>query len=517
MDIGKELEKAHAYQKAGNLKQAAEIYLQVLQNQPDNLDVAFMLGLISARLGSHDQAIKYFGEAIRIDPSYADAHYNLANVFRDRRQYHEALSSYKKVLQIIPDHAETYVSMGFIFRIQGRLDEEVRCYRKAIQMNPSLAGAYYNLGHALADRGQLDEAIECYRKVIQISPDFLHAYSVLGLLLRIRGRNAEAENCYRSMIQLHPDNPEAHWDLSNVLLLSGNYREGWREFEWFRKKKDCMARQRSFMQPLWEGSEIKGKRILLHAEEGFGDTIQFVRYAPLVARMGAVVIVECQKELTPLVQEMDGIETALSYGDTLPSFDLHCPLMSLPRVFDTVLETIPATVPYLRANAGTVEHWGRRISHDPSYVKIGLAWAGGGLPFKKSCPLDELMPLTQRDDVTLYSLQKGSASAQAKNPPGGMRLTDLTEDIRNFVDTAALIENLDLIISVDTSVAHLAGAVAKPVWVLLPYVPDWRWLLEREDSPWYPTMRLFRQPSLGDWKSVIMNVRSEMEKFTKSV
>jgi hypothetical protein len=255
---------------------------------------------------------------------------------------------------------------------------------------------------------------------------------------------------------------------------------------------------------------------LLYAEQGLGDTIQFIRYAPLVAQRGADVIVYCQNELTSLIKDMDGIRQVISYGDPLPVFHIHSPLLRLPLIFGTTLENIPTKTPYISVNQALIHKWKEKVKNDTSQLKIGLVWAG--IPGHKndrnrSCSLDIFSPLANIHDTTFYSLQKGDAAEQAKSPPEGLKLVDYTEEIHDFSDTAALIENLDLVISVDTAVAHLSGALNKPVWTLLPFAPDWRWLLNRNDSPWYSTMRLFRQPSHGDWVSVISSVVRELLSF----
>jgi len=503
MDIRESQQLAYDAYRAGNLHQAASLYAEILNLQPDDLNALFMLGLISAQTGNFRSAIGYFQTVIRINPSHTGAHYNLGNVYRDSGQIQEAFRCYQKVLHLNPRYAEAYVNLGFIFKLMGRTNEEFASYQKAVQINPDSAEAFFNLGHYFFEREEFDKALSCYEKVVNTKPEFVPAYIHSGLVLIIQGRYEEAATWYQKAITCNPDNATAHWHLSNVFLLTGRYEEGWREFEWFRKTGDHRNLQRTFPQPLWDGSDIEGLTILLHAEAGFGDTIQFIRYAPLVEQRGAKVIVESQKELTSLLQNTDGIHRVLSHGDQLPAFDIHCPLMSLPGIFGTTLENIPAKIPYLGAENTLVMEWRKRLQNDTSRLKIGLIWSGGGLPLKKSSSLDIFSPLQHLENVTFYSIQKGPPSEQAKNPPQGMKLIDYTDLLNNFSDTAALIENLDLVISVDTAVAHLAGALGKPVWTLVPFVPDWRWLLHRVDSPWYPGMRLFRQPALGDWETVI--------------
>jgi len=307
--------------------------------------------------------------------------------------------------------------------------------------------------------------------------------------------------------------PDGHWNLALALLVQGHFPEGWEEYEWRWKTKGLLSPRQLLPQPLWDGRPLAGRAILLHAEQGLGDTIQFIRYLPLVAQRGGRVIVECQPELQRLVQAMTPDIPVLARGQPLPDFAFQCPLLSLPKALGTTLATIPATVPYLHADAQNVQMWRDRLAGHGSALKVGLIWAGN--PHHKndrnrSVKLASLAPLAQVPGVQFYSLQKGAAAAQAKTPPPGMDLIDRTDDLQDFADTAAMIANLDLVIAVDTSVVHLAGALAKPVWTLLPYCPDWRWLLKRQDSPWYPTMRLFRQPEIGDWDSVIQQLAAAL-------
>ena len=304
--------------------------------------------------------------------------------------------------------------------------------------------------------------------------------------------------------------------LALALLLQGRFAEGWEAYE-SRRQIRRIARDPGFVQPFWDGSPLGGRRILLTSEQGFGDTIQFVRYAPLVAARGGRVLLQCKPELKRLLAGQCGIEQVVTPGDATPAFDVWCLLMSLPHLLGTTLQTIPAQVPYLTPDPHLIDKWGKRTAHEPAGLKVGLVWAGGAHNKNdrvRSLSLGALAPLAQVPGVRFYSLQKGAASDQARTPPAGMEMTDWTPELADFADTAALVANLDLVISVDTAVAHLAGAIGKPVWVLLPLSPDFRWLLNRDDSPWYPTVRLFRQPTRGDWASVIERVRRALHQLS---
>jgi hypothetical protein len=295
------------------------------------------------------------------------------------------------------------------------------------------------------------------------------------------------------------------WVLAVVALIRGDYASGWREAEWRWKCKDFSSPKRQWSKPQWKGEQLNGETILLHAEQGFGDTVQFVRYAPMVAERGGKVILECPAVLHRLLKNLPGI-AGIVPETAQPEFDLQCPLLSLPLAFGTLLDTVPNRVPYLTPEPQLCEQWGKLIGERASGLKVGLTWAGSPThqnDRKRSLTLNQLLPLAQAAGVTFFSLQKGPAAQQANDPAIGFPIADLTARLTDFADTAAMISQLDLVITVDTVIAHLAGALGKPVWVFLPRVPDWRWMLDREDTPWYPTMRLFRQEVHGQWEKPI--------------
>jgi hypothetical protein len=326
------------------------------------------------------------------------------------------------------------------------------------------------------------------------------------------GKVAEAEDACRRALLLAPDFAAAHWNLALNLLLQGRYTEGWQEYEWRWRKPDFTSPCRHTDVPLWDGSPLQGRTIVLHAEQGFGDAIQFVRYAPLVARRGGAVVVECHPQLVQLMKTVEGVQAVVPFGAPLPPFSCQAPLLSLPRIFGTTLHTIPSRCPYLFASSEYRDKWTALIYAQSASLRIGLVWAGKSYPDPlRSCRLADLAPLAVTDKVIFYSLQLGAGLEHSVSPPTGMRLIDLTAQIHDFADTAALIEQLDLVISIDTAVAHLAGALGKPIFTLLPFAPDWRWMLERSDSLWYPTMRVFRQGHQGDWGPVVTRVHSAFD------
>jgi len=502
---------ANVLVEKGQFEQAIIHYHKALELQPDspatygNLAVAYYgLGHTLEGKNRFDDAVNAYRQALQLNPQLKEAYHDLGMLFLKQERLDEALTCFNKLTELDPRNAYAYNAMGTVFQKKGDLDKAETYYLQALQVSPGLPEAYNNLGTIYKDRGLPDDAMIYYQKALQINPRFPEAYNNLGTLYRDKGQLIDAVSNYRRAIDLNFDFAEAHWNLAYALLLSGDLRKGWREYEWRWKVQDHYLHD--LTQPLWDGTDITGHTILLHAEQGIGDTIQCIRYAPLAAACGVRVIVACQKEIARLLKNVEGVDMVVPYGEPLPAFDLHCPLLRLPLVFETALENIPAKIPYIIADSSLVTAWKDKINKVGGKLRIGLAWAGRPTHLNdrnRSLAVSLFSPLAKLETVSLYSLQKGEAALEAKNPPGNMHLTDFTNEIKDFSDTAALIENLDLVISADTAVAHLAGAMGKPVWLLLPFAPDWRWLLDRSDSPWYPTMRLFRQPSPGDWESVI--------------
>ena len=532
-------------QEKRQFDEAITNYQKVLKLNSNNADTYNNIGIILQEKGLRDEAAVYFRRAIKLNPDFAGAYYNLGVILQEKRQFDEAITNYQKVLKLNSNNADTYNNIGIILQEKGLRDEAAVYFRRAIKLNPDFAGAYYNLGVILQEIGQSDDSIPYYEKAIELNPTCALAYINLGTALQEKGQLDEAVNYYekaikfnstsamaytnlghvfeektevdksityyQKAIQIDANLVYAHWNLSFAFLLSGKFEQGWEKYEWRWKLKDDV--HRNFSQSLWDGSDIKGRTILLYTEQGLGDMIQFIRYAPLVAQRTGKVIVECQKELRSLFQGVEGIHQVITRGEQSPNFDVQCPLLTLPLIFNTALESIPANVPYICVDFKLVEAWRSKINLCNSKLKIGLVWAGRPTHKRdryRSCPLSEFAPLSSLNNIIFYSLQKGEASKQARDAPDGMEFIDYTEELNDFSDTAAFIENLDLLISVDTSVAHLAGALGKPVWTLIPFTPDWRWMLNREDSPWYPSMRLFRQPALGDWNSVIKKVLAQI-------
>lgn len=503
--------------EVGRTKDALPVVRRAVELNPANPDFHILTGVMLAAIGELQDAVVCFRQAVALRPTDAQALSNLGNALRETGHADEAVTAYRQALVIQPDFPEGWNNLANALRDLGRYEESADASRKALVGRPGYAGAYNNLGNALKEMGRFDEALEAYRQAIAFQPDNADAFYNVGNLYKEKGDLEEAVEAYRRALSMRPDFSSAKWNLSLALLLKGEAEPGFEAYE-ARWEVTGLSRNRGYTQPLWDGTELGGRRILLHAEQGFGDTLQFIRYAPLVQQRGGRVTLLCQPELQELLAGQLGIEKVVADDAAVGDFDVHCPLLSLPRVMGTTEQTVPANVPYLTADPTLVEQWRRQLANQPPGLKVGIAWTGRlDNPRNKyrRILLNQLAPLARVPGVQFYSLQKGDAAAEAKSPPPGMQLTDWSEELTSFSQTAALIHNLDLVITTDTSVPHLAGAIGKKVWLLLAYSPDWRWLLHRADSPWYPTMRLFRQEKWGEWDAPVEKVAQELAEFAK--
>ncbi len=473
----------------------------------------FMLGSALQEKGLIEEAIQHYNEAIETDPGLLDAYFELGVLCQVMGCYDDAESSYRKVVELNPDHLKALINLGDVLRLKGDADEAISLFNRALEIKPDYAPAYNNLGIAFAKKQDIDNALLNYKKAVELDEEFAEAHNNLGMALHDASQFREAEYRFRKAIQINGDFAEARFNLASVLLLSGQFREGWNEYEWRLKLREF---GRAIPGNYWDGEDAAGKSILLIGEQGFGDVIQFMRYAPLVAEKGAAVLLACQRELSALLGGAKGVSRVIPFEEALPPANFECCLLSLPRIFGTTIDNIPSAVPYITADALSVQRWKSYLANDQAKLRVGLAWTGDPSyrkDYLRSVRLGDLMPLLKMRDIYFYRLQKGKFADAELAAGSEPNLVDLTYLMQDFSDSAALIANLDLIISVDTAVAHLAGAMGKPVWTLLPFVPDWRWMLERQDSPWYPTMRLFRQPSPGDWGTVIDRVAGELSLF----
>ncbi len=539
-----------AHHDRGELNTALDWYLKARQSNPTLVEAHYNAGLALYALNRPDEAVRCYQRCIRLRPNFAQAHNNLGQVLKDkgkwddastcfkqaislksdfpephynladicyrRGQIEEAITSYQLAIRCRPNFVEAYNNLGTVFKEQGNYDAAIQHYRIAIRLDPNLAETYYNLGSTFRILERFDDAIACFKRALALKPGYAEAHNNLGITYKNLGRFQEAIQCFSRAIECKPGLAEARWNRSFSHLLLGNFEDGWNDFEWrFQLNRAPTIYPHRFDKPRWGGKPVFDKRVLVHDEQGLGDTFQFVRYLPMLKSICAQLIFETQAPLIPLLKNFPGIDRLIvRSADSPPTedFDLYVPLLSLPRAFQTRMQTIPNSVPYLFADPGKVEYWRRKL--DPSTLKVGVVWAGRPQhpnDRNRSCRLEQFLPLAQVSGVALIGLQKGPAAAQSQQVPMTGQIENLGGQLRDFADTAALIENLDLIISVDTSVAHLAGAMGKPVWVLLPFVPDWRWMAEGEESPWYPTMRLFRQSRIGQWEAVIERIRQELQ------
>ena len=445
-------------------------------------------------------------------PGQLDALHTLGVILCQLKQPHEAADCLQRVLQAQPNHAEAWGNLGGALQQQGKLEAAIAHYQKAIELNPNFADAYQNLSVALQALDRLEEAVQICDRLIGLRPELPDVHYNRGYMLRRLGQVEAAIVSYRRAIELKPDFVMAHKNLGHALLLTGDLPNGFAEYEWRWRQEGWTTRP--FAQPLWDGSPLEGKTILLHAEQGMGDTMQFIRYAKQVKQRGGQVMVECPEPLIRLLGGVPEIDRLIIQETPLPNFDVHAPLLSLPRILGTTLETVPAEIPYLHLPISPPPHL--PISPSP-HLKIGITWTGNpnhkNNPYR-SLPLEQMRSLLSLAQTQFYSLQKGEAAAELQGLEGS--IVDLSPQLDDFADTAAAIAALDLVITIDTSVAHLAGAMGKPVWVLLSFAPDWRWMVDRTDSPWYPTARLFRQPAPGDWQSVMAEVQSALEQEVKT-
>ena len=459
---------------------------------------------ISAEL---DEAIACYRKALAIRPEAVEILDNLGGALREQGQLDAAQASYESALALRPDRVESHTGLGVVLRDRGRLEEAVASHERALALMPNHAETLNNLGLALDDLGRREEAVARYKGSLALQPDRAETHYNLAIALEHQRRYAEALACYGRALALKPDYARAHFNRSLTLLLTGQFKEGWEEYEW----RFVVAQyDRGFDRPLWSGELLAGRTILLHAEQGFGDTLQFLRYVPIVAERGGSVVLEVPASLVRLARTVAGAAEVVAAGDPLPAFDCHFPLLSLPRVFKTNLATIPGAVPYLRVPTEASLGWAERIPTTPG-PRVGIVWAGTTVG---AIDLRLLEPLWEVGGVSWFSLQVGDRSGDISSL-GGVKIADLSPWLTDFAETAAAVSRLDLVISVDTSVAHLAGALGRPTWLLLRYPPEWRWLLEREDSPWYPTARLFRQRKEGDWPCVAREVAAALAQLAR--
>jgi tetratricopeptide (TPR) repeat protein len=506
-----------------HLAEAADLFAEALELQPDHASAHGNLGTVYTELKQWDKALASFDRAIALKADYAVAYSNRGNVLKQLKRSADALASYDRAIAIQPDFAEGYCNRGNVLRELNRLHEALASCNHAVAINPSLPEAYLNRGIVHRELGQWTAALFSYDDAIALRDSYAEAYCNRGIVLHELRQLAAALASYDRAIAIKPDFAEAHFNKSMALLACGDFDAGWLEYEWRWRLAGYQREKPTFAQARWTGGEsLVGKTLLLHAEQGFGDTFQFCRYAKLAEQRGARVLLAVQRPLAALFATLEGIAQVVVLGEPLPAFDYYASLMSLPSAFKTTLANVPERTPYLRASPSQRLFWQQKLGATTK-KRIGLVWSGGFRPdqpevwtvnSRRNIPLLKLARL-KHAEVEFYSLQKGQpAESELTNAIAGQwdgpEVFDYTALLHDFSDTAGLMEQMDLIISVDTSSAHLAGALGKPVWILNSFSCCWRWLHERTDSPWYPTVRLYRQESAGDWDGVIDKVRRDI-------
>jgi len=499
------LNRGLIYKRLNQLNQAIEDYQQTIRIEPRMIEAYCNLGDALLEQQQVDNAIVAYQNALKLNSRHRNACHNLGNAYLEKENYQQALACYQNALAI-HECPETLSNIGVALVGLNRIEEAITYHRKAIQADPNFSKAYSNLGLALSQINQLAEAEDYYHKALAIEPENAEFYSNLGVNYKDQGKVDEALNCFKKSLDIDPNSSKAQFNEAISLLIKGDFNNGWQKYESRFGLKERLHTDHHFNQPVWQGENFSNKTLFVYVEQGLGDTIQFMRYLPQVVERGGQVIFECQLELIPLLEEQRHlkIDQIIARGSPPPYFDYHVAIMSLPRIFNTTLESIPSKRAYIvppKKNLDCVPKNDRK--------KVGLVWAGGKQhknDRNRSIPLSYLESLFASKYVNFYSLQYECYDEIQKYN----NAFDLSAYISDFSDTAAIINELDLVISVDTSVAHLSGAMGKPTWILLPFAPDFRWLLDREDNPWYDSVRLFRQPDIGDWKSVIGRINDEL-------
>ncbi|HVX84226.1 MAG TPA: tetratricopeptide repeat protein [Phycisphaerae bacterium] len=510
---------AIAYTHAGcclfdkNPAAALPCFLKATELEPANADTLSTLGVCLEKLGRHEEALACQQRALPMAPNNFAILRNLGSALANLGRYPEALPAFERAVALNPDDELALLNYAACLHRTKQFDKALQVSQQTARKFPHNSDPYSLIADALSTFGRFDEAVAAIEKGLAIAPSG-RLYHSLGIALIRGGRAAEGLAALEKSLAMDPTPPTLHFDISVARLMLGKYAEAWPEYEWRWKHPGLRNSAVNFKEPKWDGSPLNGKRILLYGEQGLGDTVFFGRYATRVAeQMGGYVILCAQPPLVDLVKSIRGVSEVTSSGVPLPPFDTHYPIMSLPGMFKTTLENVPNTVPYIAADPARVAHWKQRLAASRNRFRVGLVWEGGAFQaenFLRSASLAAFSPLAQVPGVSFYSLQKGPAADQAKPPrlPEAWRspaadFTDLDADIHDFSDTAAILQNMDLLISIDTSVVHVAGALAKPVWMLLAFSPGHMWMLNRPDSPWYPTFTLFRQPAYQDWATPV--------------
>jgi Tfp pilus assembly protein PilF len=503
--------------RVGRLEEARACYKKVLQRDPKHSGALHLLGVMSVTQGQTELGATLLRRAVAADRAAAGAHSHLGAALVDLGRPMEALASLDRALSLQPNLASAHYNRGLAFTALERHGEALASYDLAARLDPRHAKAIANRGGALHALERPQEALASLDAAVALDPGLATAHYSRGVVLRDLKRHGEAVAANDRAIGLRPDYADAHFNRSLGLLTLGDLRAGFEAYRWRWERPEAPHCMSLLPFPLWEGESLAGKSIVVYCEQGFGDSLHFVRYLRPLSKLAGRVALIAPAPLVSLFRSIPGISVTSEFDGT--PCDYHLPLLCLPRLFGTTLETIPGEVPYLAPDAAKVRDWASRLAHWSAAPKVGLVWAGearihnplaNAVDRRRSMRLTQLAPLARASCARFFSLQKGAPASQAPSPPEGMDLVDFTSELHDFEDTAALVENLDLVITVDTSVAHLVGALAKPVWILSRFDGCWRWLNDREDSPWYPTARVFHQRAPGAWDEVVERVAGEL-------
>jgi tetratricopeptide (TPR) repeat protein len=505
------LQEALALHQRDQFAEAEKLYARVLKAQRDNFDALRLLGMLNHQRGKPGEAYRLISAALKVEPRSPDALSNLALVLQTLKRNDEALAALDKALTLAPGHIDALNLRGNMRAAIGDPDAALKDYDAALVAAPGHPLVLYNRGNALRALGRDADAIAAYDSALAAAPNHAGAWTNRGMALAALNRHVDAVSSYSRALTLNPDNADVHFNAGLSLLTLGDYRQGFAEYEW-RWKRAGYPPRGDLKKPLWLGETLlSGKTILIHAEQGFGDTIMLARYAALLARSGARVVMQVQPELKGLLAGLDGAAAIVGHGEPLPPFDLHCPLTSLPFACKTEIAGVPVDIPYLRATDAQLEKWRPRLAGP--LPRVALAWSGRATHANdrnRSLSLAQLEPLFEAEDVRFVSVQHEPRAADAERLAREPRIINLGAELADFTDTAAVLTLCELVICVDSAVAHLAGALGRPGFVLLPFQPDWRWTQDRAQSPWYPELRLFRQSAPGDWTGVLARVREEL-------
>jgi len=556
IEIVEKLGVAIELHQQGRLDEAGAVYGEILVEEPNHADALHLSGVIEHQRGQHENALSSIEMAIAADCSVVMYHANRARVLRALGRPADATDAARAALNLEPDNAETLCELAGALLETAKFKEALTIAIKAYQLAPDMSEARENLAHAQFSIGQryqndgdlteaethfrgaletdstmlealvnlgnvyrlmyrLGEARACYKAAITRDANIAEVHGNLGVVLQEMGESHAAIESYGKALAMEPKNAEIRRNRAQALLKIGQFDRGWREFEWRWQTAHFAAIRREWEKPRWDGRAVEGSTVLVHAEQGFGDTLQFARYLPMVAERGAKVVVECPSVLADLISHVDCVSQVVDFGTSLPPHDFQIPMMSLPLAFGIGFSNMLGRVPYLSVSDERQREWGDRLDQCEESTRIGLVWKGSENHQRnawRSPGLEVFKPLLDVEGMRWFSLQKDGEALDLEATGVGQRVVSLGADFADFTDTAAAILNLDLVVSADTAVAHLAGALGRPVWLVLPYANEWRWFEGRKDSPWYPTMRLFHQSALGDWEGAIAAVAAGIEK-----